>query len=153
MSTNPLHALVAAVQLVDIRTASIEGTVDLRAGVKETGTDEVSTPVEIKSAVAVSDDANRLLASLSATIDRLATPSSPAVHMHVEIAALYELTGWRSEELDENLLSGFTYKAAAYQMLPFLREAFFGLAARLRVQAPILPLMPQDLGPAEFTED
>ena len=80
MSADRLRALVDSVQLVDVRTTSIEGTVNLRQGVNEAARDDVPTPVEFGTAVAVADGAKGLLASLSGTQNRQATPSTPEVH-------------------------------------------------------------------------
>ena len=72
--------------------------------------------------------------------------------MKIEVAVIYELRGWDREDLSQDLLREFAEKVALYQALPFLREAFVTLAGRLRVPAPVLPLMPKDMGPGDLTE-
>ena len=144
MSDDELRKLVNCVQLVDIRTVSVEGRIDISDGVSEDIDDEGELPLSFETAVAVRDDAQGLMASFTATFDRGSTSSAPATHMKIAVAVFYELEGWGRENLSQDLLRGFTEKVALHQALPFLREAFITLAGRLRVPAPVLPLMPQN---------
>ena len=144
MSDDELRKLVNCVQLVDIRTVSVEGRIDISGGVSEDIDDEGELPLSFETAVAVRDDAQGLMASFTATFDRGSTSSAPATHMKITAAVFYELRGWDREDLGQDLLRGFAEKVALHQALPFLREAFITLAGRLRVPAPVLPLMPQN---------
>lgn len=153
MSDDELRKLVNCVQLVDIRTVSVEGRIDISDGVSEDIDDEGELPLSFETAVAVRDDAQGLMASFTATFDRGSTSSAPATHMKIAVAVFYELEGWGRENLSQDLLRGFVEKVALYQALPFLREAFITLAGRLRVPAPMLPLMPQSMGPGDLAAD
>lgn len=153
MSDDELRKLVNCVQLVDIRTVSVEGRIDTSDGVSEDIDDEGELPLSFETAVAVRDDAQGLMASFTATFDRGSTSSAPATHMKIAVAVFYEFEGWGRENLSQDLLRGFAEKVALYQALPFLREAFITLAGRLRVPAPMLPLMPQSMGPGDLAAD
>jgi len=153
MSDDELRKLVNCVQLVDIRTVSVEGRIDISDGVSEDIDDEGELPLSFETAVAVRDDSQGLMVSFAASFDRGPTSSAPATHMKIAVAVFYELRDQDKENLSQDLLRGFAEKVALYQALPFLREAFITLAARLRVPAPVLPLMPQDMGPGGLEVD
>lgn len=153
MSDDELRKLVSCVHLVDIRTVSVEGRIDISGGVSEDTDDEGELPLSFETAVAVRDDAQGLMASFTATFDRRPTSSAPATHMKIAVAVFYELEGWGGENLSQDLLRGFAEKVALYQALPFFREAFITLAGRLRVPAPMLPLMPQSMGSGDLAAD
>lgn len=153
MSDDELRRLVDCARLTDIRNVSVEGQVDIHGEINEDVGDEGELPLSFETAVAVRDDAQGLMASFTATFDRGSTSSAPATHMKIAVAAFYELEGWGRENLSQDLLRGFAEKVALYQALPFLREAFITLAGRLRVPAPMLPLMPQSMGPGDLAVD
>ena len=94
MSDDELRKLVNCVQLVDIRTVSVEGRIDISDGVSEDIDDEGELPLSFETAVAVRDDAQGLMASFTATFDRGSTSSAPATHMKIAVAVFYELEGW-----------------------------------------------------------
>ena len=152
MSGDKLRKLVSCVHLVDIRTMSIEGRIDLDAGISDGVDGEAELPLSLETAVSIRDDMQGLMASFAASLDRGSTSSVPATHMKIEVAVIYELRGWDREDLSQDLLREFAEKVALDQALPFLREAFVTLAGRLRVPAPVLPLMPKDMGPGDLTE-
>ena len=144
MSDDELRKLVNCVQLVDIRTVSVEGRIDINGGVSEGIDGEGEPPFSFETAVSVRDDTQGLMGSFTATFDRGPTSSAPATHMKINVAVFYGLRDWDREDLGQDLLRGFAEKVALHQALPFLREAFITLAGRLRVPAPVLPLMPQN---------
>ena len=153
MSDDELRRLVDCARLTDIRNVSVEGQVDIHGEINEDVGDEGELPLSIETAVAVRDDSQGLMVSFAASFDRGPTSSAPATHMKIAVAVFYELRDQDKENLSQDLLRGFAEKVALYQALPFLREAFITLAARLRVPAPVLPLMPQDMGPGDLAVD
>ena len=153
MSDDELHRLVDCARLTDIRNVSVEGQVDIHGEINEDVGDEGELPLSIEITVAVRDDSQGLMVSFAASFDRGPTSSAPTTHMKIAVAVFYELEGWGRENLSQDLLRGFAEKVALYQALPFLREAFITLAGRLRVPAPMLPLMPQSMGPGDLAVD
>ena len=90
MSDDELRKLVSCVRLVDIRTVSVEGRIDISGGVSE-GIDDVGeVPLSFETAVAVRDDTQGLMASFTATFDRGPTSSAPATHMKITAAVFSE---------------------------------------------------------------
>ena len=125
---------------------------DIHGEINEDVGDEGELPLSIEITVAVRDSQG-LMVSFAASFDRGPASSAPTTHMKIAVAVFYELRDQDKENLSQDLLRGFAEKVALYQALPFLREAFITLAARLRVPAPVLPLMPQDMGPGDLAVD
>lgn len=154
VGSEAVKRLVDRARLMDVRALSLKGEGDLSASDDTASTSsEEGLPVAFEASVGVRDDGRGLLATLACGLRAPADGAPAPVEMSVTMAAFYELSDWGPEPPSQDVLREFADKAAFYHLLPFVREGIVDLAARLRVPAPILPLHPRDLGPAEQNEE
>lgn len=127
MDGERLAGLIEAVELGDIRMFEVHGRVKQAEGVGE----DVDLDLSYDTTVVPSND--RFAVFIRATLDY------EEANLKATVAAVYTLSEPR-EDLDDELLDEFSQRVAAFQLLPFVREAFMTTAARLQTAAPVLPV-------------
>lgn len=114
--------------LEDIRFFELSGEVEL-------GANETSEPGEAQMEVSLSErtDAPGYLVLIKATMD------APPLRLSTSVAGLYKYPEPFSLSEDDKVQ--FINRVAMIQLTPYIREGLATTAARLRVDAPLVPLV------------
>lgn len=147
MTSEELKELVSASSIKDVRFFKIEAAFDVDE-LREESDDEVDgEAVQFGVSMATRGDGAGLIATMTCEVQRL------GIRYFLEVAGLYDVDFWEEDRFSSETIEGFGTQVAMYQLLPFAREGIADLATRLRLPVPILPLMPQDMGPGKLVDE
>lgn len=147
MTSAELQELVDASEITDVRFFKVEASFDVDVMPDVADDEAASYTVEFGFRMTSRGDDAGIIASMTCEVTR------PGIRYFVEVAALYDVAGWKDDSYSTETVQEFGDRVGMYQLLPFAREGIADLATRLRLPVPILPLMPRDIGPGDLAAE
>lgn len=127
-----IEDLLDIVELLDIRFFELSGVVDRTALGGPEGSTEYQSPTQLQ--LGQSDDRRQI--GVTVRVETKTDIASFVVEAAVEYACSEPV------ELTEDVKVEFANRLAFMNLVPFVREGLITTAARLRVNPPIIPIIP-----------